>query len=336
MVAAVGDVEHDAAAAGLENGGLEPGALVEDPRSPAVQEVTDDVAGAEEREHVGVLGRRVVDVDEHRHPGGLRRPQSAAQRLEPVLADHLGLLPHLDPDDHVPVLARHPGGEVGIRVVEEAMLTDRQVAQPDRRDVDEREHARLGPRDHVLAEPGEARRPGAPGVAERRHPAGGAHRVGVQPQVVGAEERVGVEVDQAGRDEGAADVDPLARRLGRDVDVHRRHAAGRERDVARAVDPGGRVDEPAALEQQVVAHGSSGAAGGGSGVAALPVAEQVADDEQGNAQHEAHQQAGTAARRVAGRIGEDRRRQDHHPGDRHARPGLVRPPQPGPPHGYPS
>ena len=100
---------------------------VEDPRAAAVEEVAHDVSGPEEGQHVAVLHGRVVDVHDHRDAGRLGRPEPAAERLETVLGDDLGLDAHLHADHHVPVVAGHAGRQIGIRVLEVAVLADPEV-----------------------------------------------------------------------------------------------------------------------------------------------------------------------------------------------------------------
>jgi hypothetical protein len=254
VVPTVRDVEDDAAPAGGVHGVLHAAAGVEDSRAAAVEEVAHDVPRPEQRQHVAVLRGRVVDVHDHRDPGRLGGPEPPAKRLETVLGHHLGLDPHLHAEDDVSVVAGDAGGQVGIRVLEVAVLADREVREPDRGDVEEPEHTGVRARHHVLAEPGEVRRAGAPRVAKRGHAGGAAHRVGLDSQVVAGDERVRVKVDQARRDVRARDVDHLPRGIARDRGVDGRHAPGGEGHVAATVDTPGGVEHVAADEQEVMAH----------------------------------------------------------------------------------
>ena len=256
MVPAVSHVEHDPPSPGGVNDRLHPTPVVEDAGPPAVEEVAHDVARTEQRQHLAVLRRRVVDVNDHGETHGLRSPDAPPQRLEPVRPDHLDLLAHLDPQDDVAVLARRGRRQVGVRIVEQAVFPDAEVGEPDRRDVEKREDPRLGAGHDVLAEPRDVRGARAPGVTERGHARRRAHRVGLDPQVVAGDERMGVEVDEPRDDMSARGVHDLPGRGGGDRPVHCRDAIRREGHVAAPVDARRGVDEVTTLQQKVIPHAS--------------------------------------------------------------------------------
>jgi hypothetical protein len=84
--------------------------------------------------------------------GRLRDPESPPEGLEAVLRDDLRLDAHLHTEHDVPVLPSDPSGQVRVRVVEVAVLSNGQMAQTERGDVNESEDAGVGPRYHVLSE----------------------------------------------------------------------------------------------------------------------------------------------------------------------------------------
>jgi len=122
------------------------------------------------------------------------------------------------------------------------------MGEPDGREVDEAEDARLRPRHDVLAEPGEVRASRAPGVAQGRHPRRPADGIRLHPEVVSGDEGVGVEIDQPRPHVAPGDIDGLAGVPGREGRLDRRDAAGGERHVPPAIDAGGGVDHVAAGE----------------------------------------------------------------------------------------
>jgi len=132
----------------------------------------------------------------------------------------------------------HPGGK---------------AQEPGGGQMEERANARVGARDHVLAEP----RVGRPARAARIHRGGHAvrqaDRVRVREHRLAAIEEVAVQIDEAGRDEPARDVH-LLRAPVLDPGRHRSDAPARERHVERGVRPAARVEHPATAEDQLEGH----------------------------------------------------------------------------------
>ena len=283
----------------VPHGLLDASLPVEDPRAATVEEVAHDVPRPEEREHLSVLDGRIVDVHDDRHARRLRRSKAPPERLETVLGDDLLLDPHLHANHDVSVIPRHRGRQVRVRVVEVAVLPDPEVAEPDRRDVEEPEHARFRPGHHVLAQPREIRGARAPRVTERRHAGRGAHGIGLDSQVVARDEGVGVEVDQPRRHVGARHVHDLPGAGRRNRGVDRRHTSRREGDVPPSVHPGGGIDHVAAGQQEVMAHP-------GPPPFALEAAERIAEHEHGGAEPEPDVEARSAVGRLAKRVGRSR------------------------------
>ena len=130
---------------------------------------------------------------------------------------------------------------------------------------------------HILPQSGKGGRTGAAGVNQRCHPTRGTAPVGFGAHVVGVHKGMGVDIDQPRTDDSAGHV-AYASGLrrgdiggdGRYFAVPNRHVGGLECLVRR---PAG-VNDPAALDEEVVLHQQSRFPSGGveSGRARRPVA----------------------------------------------------------------
>ena len=206
--------------------------------------VGQDVARAEEGEHVGDPRWRVVDVCHHRQPEDLGRLLGEPQRGRRELAAAVAPEADLDPPDHVPVLARQPHGlphveqpdVTGLREVDPGQGAD----DPGEGDVQEGQHATRGTLDDVGPEAGEGAGARAAGIDEGGGAGGRRDPDRVDPRRVAQPVNVRVQVDQPGRDEQATNVQhPTRSRRGQPL-AHRGHPAARDRDVERPVDSPGR------------------------------------------------------------------------------------------------
>ena len=154
-----------------------------------------------------ISGRPAASADlqgdiERRDAGGAAR----------VLAD-----PHLDADDHVAVGVRHLH-RLGRRHQAELLALAHHHGLGERVDAGERdvqvgEDAHRAGLDHVLAEAGEIAGPGAAGVDRSGDAAGAAEFLRVDAERGAAPIDMGVQVDQAGRDDVAGDVAHVGSRV---------------------------------------------------------------------------------------------------------------------------
>ena len=78
--------------------------------------------------------------------------------------------------------------------------------------------------------------------------------VGVDAERGAAPIDMAVQVDEAGRDDAARGIDDLRGAIGRDVGVDRGDAAIGDGDIALRIEAGGRIDEAAALYQEIKLH----------------------------------------------------------------------------------
>ena len=105
----------------------------------------------------------------------------------------------------------------------------------------------------MLAEAGEVAGPGAAGVDRGGDAAVAAELVGVDAERGAAPIDMGVQVDQAGRDDEARDVAHIGARVVKPV-ADLRDLAGGEGDIGDPVEILRRVDDAPALEDEVVGH----------------------------------------------------------------------------------
>ena len=154
------------------------------------------------------------------------------------------------PADQALVLVDHPQ-----RVVEvDAALRDDvgHGGEPGLADVQERDDLGVAARQDVARKAAEGGRARAARVDDGGDAGVDAAEVGIDAGAVDALEDVGVQVDQAGRDDLTADLDD-ARGLGRrDAWRDPRDHAVLHRHVERAVEPAGRVHDCAALQHEIV------------------------------------------------------------------------------------
>ena len=136
---------------------------------------------------------------------------------------------------HIGVLAHHDRLGEG----EDAGEGDVEIGQ----DADRR---RL---DHVLAKAVEVARAGAAGIDEGGDAAGAGQKLGLDAERRAAPVDVGMQIDEAGRDDLACDV---AHVLARQIVADGRDLAVREGDVGHLVERLRGIDDPSAFENQVV------------------------------------------------------------------------------------
>ena len=98
------------------------------------------------------------------------------------------------------------------------------------------EDAHLARLDHVLAEAGEVAGPGAAGIDRRGHAGRAAELLGVDAERGAAPIDMGVQVDQAGRDDVARHVAHLGPRIGLELVSDPRHLAAGKSDIRDRVD----------------------------------------------------------------------------------------------------
>ena len=168
----------------------------------------EDVARAQHRHDVGIAWRGWADMGHQRQPDGLGGFQRQFQRPETEIAGHDAADPHLHADDAVAV-----GFDLGDAAVDRQHVAQRRLADRDalveaedagKRDVEKREDAvgRMG--HHIVAEAVVVAGAGAAGIDQRRR--AGAPRDEAR---IDAERRrlvidVGVDVDEARRDDQPA------------------------------------------------------------------------------------------------------------------------------------
>jgi hypothetical protein len=145
------------------------------------------------------------------------------------------------------------------RVVEvDARLRDDvgKRGEPGLADVQERDHLGMAVRQDVAGKRREGRRARAARVHDGGDAREHAAQVRVHPGAIDSFEHVGVEIDEAGRDELAADLDDPRRLARRDVGRDARDLAVLHRDVLHTVEPGGWIEDTASLQHEIE-HGSS-------------------------------------------------------------------------------
>jgi hypothetical protein len=164
---------------------------------------------------------------------------------------------HLDPDDHALVLADTHRRQRRIHVAE--VLFDRSTAHPRSDDVQECEHTRLRPVDHLRLQP----RKRSPSRAARIHQRRFARTERVAVRLnrvvpvavlrfrVMAPEHVSVDVDESWRHVESRCIDDRARPVTRNPRRDQRDLAACDGDVHHGIDPILRVDEVSVRDQQI-------------------------------------------------------------------------------------
>ena len=121
-------------------------------------------------------------------------------------------------------------------------------------DVEEGDDLGMAARHDVPGKRAEGRRARAPRVDDGRHPGEDTAEIGIDAGAVDALEHMGVQVDQAGRDDLATHRDGAGRLRRRDVRRDARDLPALDRNVVHPVEPRGWIHHGAALEQEIV-HG---------------------------------------------------------------------------------
>ena len=130
----------------------------------------------------------------------------------------------------------------------------REAEDAGKRDMQIGEDAHLARLDHVLAEAGEIARAGAAGIDRRGDAAGAAELLGIDAERGAAPIDVGVQIDQAGRDDITRHVAHVGRRIGLEFASDRGHLAAGKGDIRYGVELLGRIDDPAAAHDQIERH----------------------------------------------------------------------------------
>ena len=166
--------------------------------------------------------------------------------------------PHLDADDEVAVGLRHRDGVDRVHQPQLLALADhdpmREAEDAGVRDVQIGQDAHLARLDHVLAEAREIARAGAAGVDRRGDAGGAAELLGVDAERGAAPIDVGVQVDQARRDDVARHVAHIGSGIGLELASDHGDLAAREGDVRHGIELLRGVDHPAAAQDQIERH----------------------------------------------------------------------------------
>ena len=218
--------------------------------------VGQDVARAQQREDLVQVRRSYPDVDHQRQLDLIGQLPGQAQRFETDPAGRLHIDPGLDAQDGVAVGLHDLARQIEVAVVEVGQLVGGRD-EPDRRDVQEREDARLAPFDHMATEARKAVAARRPGVEPSGDPRARRDRIRLDSPVCGAPVDVRVQIEQAGRHHQPRGVqrrsDPLA---GKGA-VHRGDDAAPDPDVHPPQQPAAGVHHLAALDDQIKVHGLS-------------------------------------------------------------------------------
>ena len=218
----------------------------------------ENVARPQHRDHLRIGRRSVADMRHKRQPDGLRRLQREFQGAEAELACLAAPDPCLHADDAVAVRL-----DLGDAAVDRQHLAQRRLADaeplveaedPRKRDVEKGEDAigRMG--HHIVAEAVVIAGAGAASVHHGRR-----RRTPRNKSRIDAERRrlvvdMGVDVDQAGCDDRAADVDDARSVRGKPLadgcDLPRS-----DRDIGDRVDAVALVEDAAACQHQVMDRG---------------------------------------------------------------------------------
>ena len=189
-------------------------------------------------------------MDHQRYPGHGGSAARHLDRLGRVFPDEARPVSQLDANREVGVFRDRAGAalRIGIGAIRQ-LAAARRADDADRRQIDKGAH----PRAHLiiehLAQPWERRRAGAAGVAQRRDPAVTAVMVGVPAHVVGVDEDMRVDVDQAGGNVETARADrAVGLRLGQRR-FNRDDFAAADRDIGLALQAGAGIEHLAVLDQ---------------------------------------------------------------------------------------
>lgn len=260
--AAMADVELDAAFACVEEVGVEFAVFV-DVGNGAAEHVGGDVAGAEvfvDEFVVGALGEEIAEVD-HDRDIGFGAGGNGGVNGFPIGGLVVG---GFDADDDILVFGGEFGDGVGVEVVLFGGVGDHAEAG----DVEHGEDAGAGAVDDGGAEDFEVAPAGGAGIDHGGDAGAEGEGIGLDgviagpgAGIAGGEEDVDVEVDEAGGDEEAGDVDGFPGAGGGDGGFDGGNPAGADSDVEAAVAVVAGVDEAAAAEEEVEVLGGCGGGG---------------------------------------------------------------------------
>ena len=247
------DVEDHAARAGRQD--LLPHlAIGRDRRvGEGAETVREHISLAHQAHHLVARRRRRIEMGHQRQAGFLGDVEGNMERHHPGIGACRLADAHLDAQHQVLVLPRDTHGFTRIDQPHVGALAHhhglREGKDAGEGDVEIRKDSNGRGLDHVLAEAVEIAGPGAAGIDEGGDAAGARQQLGLDTQGRAAPVDMGVQVDQAGRDDLAFDV----ARVGPSEPVaDRRDLAAGEGDVGHLVDALRGIDEPAAFENQIV------------------------------------------------------------------------------------
>ena len=273
---AVADVEDDAALARGQHRGLDLALAVDRRVRERAEAVGQHVSGTQPRDHLLVGGRRLVDVHHHRQAGfvgdllgDVERNDSRRPARHPPYAD-------LDADDEVAVGFDHLDAVARSEQPDVVAFSHhdplREGVDPGEGDVQVGQDAHRAPLDHVLAEAGEIAGPSAAGVDAGRDRAAAGEVLGVDAERRASPIDVGVQIDEAGRDDEARHVAHLGA-LGFEALAHCGDLAAGEGDVGHAVEILRGVDHATVAKDEIEAMDPVFEASGADAQAALAVEE---------------------------------------------------------------
>ena len=266
-VRAVPDVDPESARHRLLHHRMQAPGSVDEPARVTGERVGQDVARPQELDHLGEhrvgvrrpadpLGQRpeLAEVNVQGEPGVPTDPGAEPEHLQPPARDAADLRVGLDAPDQIRVLPRGADSRPdvdAVRPVQGRVVVPLQA--PDEVGGEERVDAARRGLDHELAEPGQGHAARATLVDQRGDARADSDHVGLETESPGdVLVDVGVRVDEAGQDQSVMDVDDLGRRRPGEVCRHRGDPAVPHGDVERAVDPAGRIDDPAPAKQEIV------------------------------------------------------------------------------------
>lgn len=218
----------------------------------------EDIAPAQARQHFRAPGRRLVDMRHQRQAGLVGGLQRKIDRRYAAAAAGMLAGTDLDADDDVGVLTHRRDHLARFAQPEIAALADRHLLREaedaGKGNVDIGQDAHLRTLHDVAAEAKEIAGACAARIDEGGGAALGGKPVGIDAERGAAPIDVAVQVDQAWRDDAPRCIDDLIGAVRRDVGGERRDTAIGDGDIAWRVEPGCRIDQPSALQQEVELH----------------------------------------------------------------------------------
>ena len=233
----------------------------------APEAMGDDVAGFEQLQDFRHARMGAADVDHEREVDGVGGLTRATQGFEVVLACDVAGQADLDAEDRIAMALDGLRCEIGVGIaqIEELApgVVGRERGLADDGDVEQREDARIGDVDDVLAQAGEGVGARGAGVDDRGHAFGDTVGIGRNTERSDAVIDMDVDIDPAGRDDAAGGVDDMEGVGGGDRVREPRDLAVRDGDVLDLRQPLSWIDDASAFHQQVIYVASAAALGEG-------------------------------------------------------------------------